>query len=81
MVRGLCIPVRWSESRRLKYDDDKCRCGLVETEKQMLFDCTLYGEERSRWRGAVRDLKYGREEYEIIKGYHVRSESNKKRNN
>ena len=40
----------------------------------MLFECTLYGEERGRWRGAVRDLKDGMEEYEIIKGYYVRSE-------
>ena len=39
----------------------------------MLFECTLYGEERGRWRGAVRDLKDGMEEYEIIKGYCVRS--------
>ena len=28
----------------------------------------------SSWRGAVKDLKYGMEEYEIIKGYCVRSE-------
>ena len=27
-----------------------------------------------RWRGTVRELKDGIEEYEIIKGYHVRSE-------
>ena len=66
MVRGLsgATPMTW------KYDDDKCRCGLVETEKHVLFECTLYGEER----GAVRDLKDGRLEYEMIKGYHVRSE-------
>ena len=48
----------------------------------MLFKCTLYGEERGRWRGDVRDLKDGMEEYEIIKGYLVRSEKkNRKRNN
>ena len=41
------------------YDDNKCRCGLVGTEKHVLFECTLYGEERGRWRGAVRDLKDG----------------------
>ena len=29
---------------------------------------------RRRWRGAVRDLKDGMEEYETIKGYRVRSE-------
>ena len=49
------------------------RCGLVETEKHVSFECTLYGEERGRWRGAVRDLKDGMEEYEMIKGYYVRS--------
>ena len=46
----------------------------------MLFECTLYGEERARWRGAVRDLKDGMKEYEIIKGYCVRSEKNRKGN-
>ena len=40
----------------------------------MLFECTLYGEERGKWRGAVRDLKDGMEEYEIIKEYRVGSE-------
>ena len=54
----------------------------VETEKHVLFECTFYEEERGRWRGAVRELKDGMEEYEIIKGYRVRSEKiNRKRNN
>ena len=44
----------------------------------MLFECTLYGEERGRWRGIVRDLN-GMEEYEIVKGYCVRSEKKKKK--
>ena len=35
-------------------------------------------KRRGRWRGAVRDLKDGMEEYEMIKGYHVRSEKNRK---
>ena len=61
--------MRGSERMTWKYDDDKCRYGLVETEKHMLFECTLYGEERGRWRGTVRDLKDVMEEYEIIKGY------------
>ena len=34
-----------------------------------------------RWRGAVRDLRDCKEEYEIIKGYRVRNEKNRKRNN
>ena len=71
---GVRLPVRGSDRMTWKYDDDKCRCGLVKTEKHVLLECTLYGEERGRWRGAVRDLKDGMEEYEIIKGYHVRSE-------
>ena len=53
---------------------------LVETEKHVLFECTLYGEERGRWREAVRDLKDVMEEYEIIKGYCVRIKKNRKRN-
>ena len=72
MVSGRCLPVRGSERMTWKYDDAKCRCGLVETEKYVLFECNLYGEERGRWRGAVRDLKDGMEEYEILKGYRVR---------
>ena len=73
MVRGGCLPVRRSDRMTWK-------CGLVETEKHVLFECTLYREERGRWRGAVRDLKDGMEEYEMIKGYYVRSENNRKRN-
>ena len=72
MVMGGCLPVRRSEMMTWKYDD-KCRYGLVETEKHVLFECTLHGEERGRWRGVVRDLKDGMEEYEIIKGYRVRN--------
>ena len=40
MVRGGCLPVRGSDRMTWKYDDDKCRCGLVETEKHVLFECT-----------------------------------------
>ena len=74
MVRGGCLPVRGDERMAWKYDDDKCRCGLVETGKHVLFECALYGEEIGRWRGAVRDLKDGMEEYEIIKEEKKKSE-------
>ena len=79
-MRGGCLPVIGSDRMTWKYDDDKCRCGLVETEKPVLFECTLYREERGRWRGTVRDLKDDTKEYEMIKEYHVRSEKNIKRN-
>ena len=36
MVKGVCLSVRGSERRTWKYDDDKCRCGLVETEKRVI---------------------------------------------
>ena len=79
MVRGGCLPVGGIKRVTWKHDDDKFRCGLVETEKHMLFECTLYGEERGRWREAVRYLKDGMEDSEIIKGYRVRSEKKKKK--
>ena len=53
MVTGGCLPVRGSERMTWKYDDCRCGCGLVETEMHVLFECTLYEEERERWRGAV----------------------------
>ena len=37
-----------------KYDDCRCVCGLVETEMHVLFECTLYEEERERWTGGCR---------------------------
>ena len=40
-----------------KYDYCRCGCGIMETEMHVLFECTLSGEERERWRGAVGDLK------------------------
>ena len=46
MVRGGCLPVRGSERMTWKYDDCMCGGGLVETEMHMLFECTLYEEER-----------------------------------
>ena len=45
-AEGGCLPVRGSERMTLNYEDDKCMYGLVETEKHVLFECTLYGEER-----------------------------------
>ena len=74
MVRGGCLLVRGSERMTWKYDDCRCGCGLVETESHILFECTLYEEERERWRRTVRYLKDGMDEYELIKGYHVRSD-------
>ena len=72
MVRGGCLPVRGSERMTWKYDACRCGCGLVETVMHVLFECTLYEEERERWKGAVGYLKDAMDEYELIKGYHVR---------
>ena len=40
MVRGGCL--------KLKYQDDLCRCGKVETEERVLFECNRYGQEQER---------------------------------
>ena len=42
MVREGRLPVRESETMTWRYDDCRCGCGLVETEMQVLFECTLY---------------------------------------
>ena len=59
MVRGGCLPVRGSDRMTWKYDDDKCRCGLVETEKHALFNVLYMDKKEEDERGAVRDLKDG----------------------
>ena len=47
MVRGGCLPVRGSERITWKYDACRCGCGIiVETEMHVLFECTLYEEEK-----------------------------------
>ena len=56
----MCASER-DEMMTWKYEDDKCRYGLEETENIVLFEYTLYGEERGRWRGAISDLKDGME--------------------
>ena len=66
------MPVRGSE--RMTWQNDDCSCGLVETEMHVVFECTLYEEERESWRVAVGYRKDGMDEYELIKGYHVRSD-------
>ena len=56
--------------------DNSYKCGAFGSAGPTVpayVECTLYGEERGRWRGAIRDLKDGKEEYEIIKGYRVRT--------
>ena len=37
MVRGGCLPMRGSDWMKWKYNNDKCRYGLVEIEKHVLF--------------------------------------------
>ena len=36
MVRKGCLPVRKNDRMTWKYDDDKYRCGLVETKKRVI---------------------------------------------
>ena len=45
-LMGGCLPVGGSDRMTCNYDDNKCRCGLVGTEKHVVFECTSYGEER-----------------------------------
>ena len=38
-------------------ETDSERRMFASEREHVLFECTLYGEERGRWRGAVRDLR------------------------
>ena len=57
MMKKGCLPVRGSDRMTWKYDDDKCRCGLVETEKHVLFECNTKMERGckgfKRWYGGI----------------------------
>ena len=44
MVRGGCFPVRGSDRMTWKYDNDKCRCGLVE-QRNMCYLNAFYMEQ------------------------------------
>ena len=65
----------WPNLGRNKDNNYNCDiCEAFRSAGPTYVKCTLYGEERGRWRGAIRDLKDGMEGYEIIKGYCVRTE-------
>ena len=43
-----------SERMTWKYEDDECRRGLVETEKHVLYECTLDGCKKfESWYGGI----------------------------
>ena len=66
-----CVGPNLGRNKDNNYNSDKCGAfGSAGPTVPAYVKCTLYGE--GRWRGAIRDLKDGMEEYEIIKGYRVR---------
>ena len=58
------------------------RALILEHVSEIMADTCKWRRKRKMERGcnlvSVRDLKDGMEEYEMIKGYHVRSEKNEK---
>ena len=77
-----CVGPNLGRNKDNNYNRDKCGAfGSAGPTVPVYVECTLYGEERGRWRGVIRDLKDGMEEYEIIKGYRVRTEKERKKNN
>ena len=46
MVRGGCLTVRGSTRISWKYDDTRCVCGDLESEKHVLLGCNLYVDVR-----------------------------------
>ena len=49
MIRGRSLPVRGDDKMKWKYETDpngdKCKCGKVETELQVLLECKLNKEK------------------------------------
>ena len=68
MLMGMYV-VKGCSRRSWKYDDMRCVCGDVESEKHVLLDCNLYMDMRRRWI----DAKHA-DVYEAIKGYEVNIE-------
>ena len=66
-MRNDCVGPNLGRNKDNNYNCGKCGAfGGAGPTVSAYVECTLYGEER--WRGAIRDLKDGMEEYEIIKG-------------
>ena len=42
MVKGGCLPVRGVQGCFLRYDEERCVCGYVESEEHVLFTCNIY---------------------------------------
>ena len=70
MVRG--GSTRGSTRISWKYDDIRCVCGDVESEKHVLLDCNLYVDVRRRWKKNI-NTEHA-DMYEVIKGYEVNNE-------
>ena len=72
MMTGGCLPVRGSTRMLWKYDDMRCVCGDVGSEKHVFLDCNLYVDVRRRWKEKM-NVEHA-DMYEPIKGYEVNNE-------
>ena len=69
-----CVGPNLGRNKDNNYNNDKYGAfGSAGPTTSAYVECTFYGEERGSWRGVIRDLKDGMEEYEIIKAYCVRT--------
>ena len=46
IIRGECLPLRGNEHMKWKYKNDKCVCGMIETEAHLRNTCEMYKDER-----------------------------------
>ena len=70
MIRGGCLQVRSNVNMGWKYDgDDKCSCGMVETERHMMMECERYDNVRVAWLRTWRDSMGDIDPMEGLKGY------------
>ena len=60
--------------RICKYKNNKCVCGMIETEEHLLKTCGIYKDERDIWLNQWREQMGDEDDMVALKGYDLQDE-------